>query len=97
MMTPIKHDSRHDSLTPKQAAFVQQYLVDLNATQAAIRAGYSARTADVIGHQLLSKTWVSEAIRAGAAQLAEKVELTKERIARELAAIGFAPGAAGTD
>ena len=38
-------------LTPKQARFVQEYLIDLNAAQAAIRAGYSAKTARVIGAQ----------------------------------------------
>ena len=40
-------------MTPKQAAFVQQYLVDKNATQAAIRAGYSAKTASSAGERLL--------------------------------------------
>ncbi len=47
------------SLTPKQARFVEEYLVDLNATQAAIRAGYSARNADKIGPELLGKTRVA--------------------------------------
>ncbi len=41
------------SLTPKQARFVEEYLIDLNATQAAIRAGYSAKTAEVQGSRLL--------------------------------------------
>ncbi|MBK8117622.1 MAG: terminase small subunit [Candidatus Accumulibacter sp.] len=44
-----------DEMTPKQAAFVDEYLIDLNATQAAIRAGYSAKTAEWIGPQLLGK------------------------------------------
>ena len=52
-------------LTDKQQRFVAEYLVDLNATQAAIRAGYSAKNADKIGSQLLGKTRVSEAIQAG--------------------------------
>ena len=42
-------------LTPKQVRFVQEYLIDLNAAQAAIRAGYSAKTARVIGHENLTK------------------------------------------
>lgn len=49
-------------LTDKQQRFVDEYLIDLNATQAAIRAGYSEKTADSIGLQLLRKTQVAEAI-----------------------------------
>ena len=52
------------NLTPKQQRFVEEYLIDLNATQAAIRAGYSEKTADSIGLQLLRKTQVSEQLRA---------------------------------
>lgn len=58
-------------LTPKQARFVDEYLIDLNATQAAIRAGYSEKTADKIGSQLLGKTRVLEAIQKGQAKLSE--------------------------
>lgn len=50
------------ALTAKQQRFVEEYLVDLNATQAAIRAGYSAKNADKIGPELLGKTRVAEAI-----------------------------------
>lgn len=49
-------------LTPKQAVFVQEYLVDMNATQAAIRAGYSEHTANEQGSQLLVKLSIAEAI-----------------------------------
>lgn len=49
-------------MTPKQQRFVEEYLVDLNATQAAIRAGYSESTANQIGWQLLQKTSVSKAV-----------------------------------
>ena len=49
-------------LTPKQRKFVSEYLVDLNATQAAIRAGYSEKTDYRIGAELLQKTSVAEAI-----------------------------------
>ena len=51
-------------LTPKQAEFVRQYLVDLNATQAAIRAGYSEKTANEQGSRLLANVSVSQAIVA---------------------------------
>ncbi len=77
-------------LTNKQAAFVAEYLVDLNATQAAIRAGYSERTAYRIGAELLQKTSVAEAIAAGQAKRAQRVEITADRVVSELAKIAFA-------
>jgi len=77
-------------LTPKQERFVQEYLVDLNATQAAIRAGYSAKTADRIGPELLGKTWVAAAISARQAKRADKLEISQDRVLLGLARIGFA-------
>jgi len=71
-------------LTPKQACFVNEYLVDLNATQAAIRAGYSAKTADRIGAQLLGKTWVCEAVQEGQRKRAERTELTADQVIEDL-------------
>lgn len=62
-------------LTARQRRFVDEYLVDLNATQAAIRAGYSARTADSIGLQLLRKTQVAEAIQAAMAKRQERTAI----------------------
>lgn len=59
-------------LTPKQSAFVAEYLIDLNATQAAIRAGYSAKTADQQGSQLLGKTRIADAIASAKAARSEK-------------------------
>lgn len=77
-------------LTAKQARFVDEYLVDLNATQAAIRAGYSEKTAYSVGHENLSKPEISLAIEKRRAKLAAKVEITQERVLEELAKIGFA-------
>ena len=77
-------------MTPKQATFVREYLTDLNATQAAIRAGYSKRTAAFIGAENLKKPYVAEAIRIAMAERAAKTEITAERVLRELAKIGFA-------
>lgn len=65
-------------LTPKQQRFVEEYLVDLNATQAAIRAGYSAKTANEQGSQLLVKLSITEAIAAAKAKRSEKTEITAE-------------------
>lgn len=77
------------SLTPKQERFVAEYLIDLNATQAAIRAGYSEKTATEQGSRLLTNVKVQEAIAKGQNKTAAKLEITKERIVEELAKIGF--------
>jgi phage terminase small subunit len=55
-------------LTPKQARFVEEYLVDLNAKQAAIRAGYSPKTAEVQGCRLLRNVQVAAAIQRAQAE-----------------------------
>lgn len=59
-------------MTPKQARFVEEYLIDLNATQAAIRAGYSADTAHAIGHENLSKPEIATAIADAKAARSER-------------------------
>ena len=71
-------------LNPKQQRFVDEYLVDLNATQAAIRAGYSEKTAKVQGSRLLTNVIVAEAIQRGQQQIADKFELTQEYIIEKL-------------
>ena len=77
------------SLTDKQQRFVEEYLVDLNATQAAIRAGYSERSAGQIGHDLLKKHEIVEALRAAMQARSERTQVTADRVVRELARIGF--------
>jgi phage terminase small subunit len=77
------------SLTPKQAAFVREYLVDLNATQAAIRAGYSAKTAASIGDENLRKPAIAAAIKEAMDKRARRTEVTADRVVQELAKIGF--------
>src|SRR5262245_17125953 len=71
-------------LTRKQQRFVEEYLRDLNATQAAIRAGYSARNADKIGSQLVGKTRVAEAIAAAQTERSEKTRITAARVLQGL-------------
>jgi phage terminase small subunit len=68
-----------DELTGKQKLFVSEYLKDFNATRSAIAAGYSAKTAAVIGHELLRKPKIQEAIRkhVDAALDADKITLKK--------------------
>jgi phage terminase small subunit len=76
-------------LTPKQARFVEEYLIDLNATQAAIRAGYSQRTARQIGEENLSKPDISAAIQSAKAARSERTHITQDRVLQELARIAF--------
>lgn len=76
-------------MTPKQERFVAEYLIDLNATQAAIRAGYSAKTAYVIGHENLSKPEIAAAVSERRQRIAAKLEVTQESVTAELAKIGF--------
>ena len=66
--------------------------MDLNGTQAAIRAGYSAKTAQEQASRLLSNVMVQEALQKRQAQLCTKLEVTQERVLEELAAIAFANG-----
>ncbi len=63
-------------LTPKQARFVQEYLIDLNATQAAIRAGYSEKTARQVASENLSKPYIAKAIEAKQTELSERTGFT---------------------
>lgn len=76
-------------LTEKQQRFVAEYLIDLNATQAAIRAGYSAKNADKIGSQLLGKTRVYEAIQAEKTARSERTEITQDYVLRKLTQIAI--------
>jgi phage terminase small subunit len=79
-----------DGLNHRQRRFVQEYLVDLNATQAAIRAGYSKDSAREIGSENLSKPAISAAIEAAQAERLSRVELTGDMVIAELRKIGFA-------
>ena len=76
-------------LTDKQARFVEEYLVDLNATQAAIRAGYSADSAAVIGCENLTKPNVAAAIAAAQQKRSERTKITQDRVLREYARLAF--------
>lgn len=78
-----------NKLTPKMEKFIDEYLIDLNATQAAIRAGYSKKTAQQIGSENLSKPIIQEEIAKRKNSAAKKLEITRESVLKELAAIGF--------
>lgn len=78
------------ALTEKQKKFADQYLIDLNATQAAIRAGYSKKTAEQMGHKLVKNSLVSKYIQKRQKSLQERTEITQEKVIAELVSIGFA-------
>ena len=77
------------SLTEKQARFVAEYLKDLNATQAAIRAGYSKRTARGQASDLLTKPDIAKAVQDGQRKQLAAADVTAQEVIRELARIGF--------
>jgi phage terminase small subunit len=78
-------------INPKRQRFIDEYVVDSNATQAAIRAGYSKKTAEVQGSQLLRmfKVEIEARIAKSQAELAVKTSITKERWIREIARLAL--------
>ncbi|MFG0381089.1 terminase small subunit [Pseudomonas sp. zbq_18] len=79
----VKVKEAEVELTPLQARFVDEYLTDLNATQAAIRAGYSEKTAAEIGYENLRKPQIVAAIAEARARQQERTEITADRVLRE--------------
>ena len=76
--------------TPKQEHFCEDYLIDLNATQAAIRAGYSEKTAYSAGQRLLRNVEIQNRIAELKAERSKRTEITQDRVVKELAAMAFA-------
>lgn len=72
------------TLTPKQERFVAEYLIDSNATQAAARAGYSARTANEQGCRLLTKPQVRAAVEEARKAQGERLKATADDVVREI-------------
>lgn len=77
-------------MTNKQKRFCEEYLIDLNATQAAIRAGYSPESAQNIGSENLSKPKLRACIDAALAEQSKRTGVTADRVVRELARVAFA-------
>lgn len=77
------------AITEKQKKFVEEYLIDLNATQAAIRAGYSVKNAGKIGHELLEKTRISNEVTKKIAERSRRTGINADRVLIELAKIAF--------
>lgn len=77
------------SLNARQLRFVDEYLIDLNATQAAIRSGYSKKTAAQIGEENLRKPEISAAVQKAQAERSQRTQITQDAVLQELAKIGF--------
>ncbi|MCL1789879.1 MAG: terminase small subunit [Peptococcaceae bacterium] len=77
-------------LTVRQLAFVDEYLIDLNGTQAAIRAGYSPRSASSIANDLMDKPHVADEIARRMAERSKRTGVNADRVIRELAKVAFA-------
>ncbi len=77
-------------LSPKQKRFCQEYLIDLNATKAAVRSGYSKKTAKEQGSRLLTNVAVSEFIKSNQDNTAKRLEITAQMVSDELYKVGFA-------
>jgi len=76
-------------ISKKQARFVEEYLVDLNATQAAIRAGYSEKTAKSQGQRLLTNVDIQAEIQRSIDKRSKRTEITQDRVLQEFARIAF--------
>src|SRR5258708_15842243 len=82
---------KRPALSDRQRKFVSEYLIHLNATKAAVRAGYSPRSAADIGHALLRRhEAVMSAIQAAMEERERRTQVTADRIVTELARIAFA-------
>ena len=81
---------KKQKLTLKQKMFCKEYIIDFNATQASIRAGYSVKTAQMIGSENLSKPMIQKRVAKLLKKRRKKYNLTAERVAEELGKLAFA-------
>ncbi len=76
-------------MTPRKARFVEEYLIDLNATNAAKRAGYSEKTANTQGSRLLADVDIATAITEARAARTQRNEITADQVLKELGLVAF--------
>lgn len=76
-------------LTLKEERFIEEYITDGNATQAALRAGYSRKSASSIGYENLNKPQIAEAIDAARVARADRAKVSLDRVITELATLAF--------
>lgn len=82
-----RDDSAIGGLTEKQQRFVEEYLIDFNATQAAIRAGYSQKTAGAVGHENLKKPEIVQALNIAKRERCERTKIDADYVLARLVAI----------
>jgi len=80
---------KSNKLTTRQQAFVDEYLIDFNGAQAAIRAGYSKKTAKEMAYELLTRPHILEAVNLAKKKREERTHITQDRVLQELARIAF--------
>ncbi|MEG1562868.1 MAG: terminase small subunit [Bacteroides sp.] len=80
---------RKQGITEQQQLFIAEYLIDLNATQAAIRAGYSPKTSAQTGYKLCHKSLIADAIARAIAARSRRTGITQDRVLLELARVAF--------
>jgi phage terminase small subunit len=80
-------NSRKNNLTARQGRFVQEYLIDLNATQAAIRAGYSEKTAGQVGFENLKKPEIVKAIQKGVQKREDRIEIRQDYVLKGIVSV----------
>lgn len=81
--------ARTDRLTPKQAAFVAEYIIDWNGSKAAVRAGYSEKTSRQIAEEMLSKPHIMAAIQEQVKARESRTLVTQDRVLLEIARLAF--------
>lgn len=86
---PVETEAVGAELTPRQQRFVEEYIIDLNATQAAIRAGYSPKNADVQGPALLGNLGIARAVAAAKEARSKVTGITALRVVAELEGLAF--------
>ena len=87
-MARSKRKKARRGLTPKESRFVDEFLFDLNATQAAIRAGFSEKSARQLGYRLLKKVHIQEAVNKAIAARSERAKMDADEVLREFARVG---------
>lgn len=96
-LNPKQRIRKPPKLTPKQKCFVAEYIIDKNKSQAALRAGYSPKTAPWIGQRLFSRSHIFEAIQKAVEKQAERTKVTADKVILGLAQGAFADIAACYD
>ena len=81
--------AKGQKLNPRQQLFIKEYLIDRNATKAALRAGYSPKTAYQIGSQLLKNVEIYKAVNSSLERQMKRLDISADRVLQEIACLSF--------